>query len=146
MSVEEENKAIVRRIIEEAWNGGNLSVIDDVVVPSYVGHDPSVPMPIQGPEGFKMWVGVARTAVPDFRIHIDDLIAEGDSVSGRITMRGTHRGDLAGIPATGKEVSFSGIFIRRLEDGKFVEGWDQADTMSLMQQLGVMPAPGEAAP
>lgn len=141
----EENKAIVRRVIEEVWNRGNLAVIDEIVADHYVGHDPSVPMPIQGPEGFKTWVGVARNAFPDFHIDLDDLVAEGDRIAGRITMRGTHRGDLAGIPATGRQVSFGGIFIRHLEDGKFVEGWDQADMVSLMQQLGVLPGAGQEA-
>lgn len=134
------NQATIRRVIEEAWNRGNLAVLQETVAPAYIGHDPGYPLPIQGPEGFGQWVSVARNAFPDFHITVDDLVAEGDRVAGRITMRGTHRGELPGIPPTGKQVTFSGVFVRRFEDGQFVEGWDIADMMSLMQQLGVVPA------
>ena len=129
----EQNKAVVRRVIEEAWNGGDLTMIDETVASNYVGHDPSWPEPIKGPEGFKQWVGAAHTLFPDFQITVDDLVSEGDKVAGRITMRGTHQGELPGFPPpTGKQVNFGSIFVRRLENGKFVEGWDIADTMGLM--------------
>lgn len=138
----EQNKAVVRRVIEEAWNGGNLAVIDETVAVNYVGHDPSWPELIKGPEGFKQWVGAARTLFPDFQITVDDLVSEGDKVASRITMQGTHRGELPGFPPpTGRHVHFEGIFVRRLENGLFVEGWDIADMMGLMQQLGVVPPP-----
>jgi steroid delta-isomerase-like uncharacterized protein len=137
----EENKAIVRRMIEEAWNKGNLAVVEEIVAPSYIGHDPSYPMPIQGSDGFKQYVSMTRTAFPDFRITVEDLIAEGDKVVGRITVRGTNTGSVMGMPPTGKQVTISGIFIRRLAGGRFVEGWDAPDTLSLMQQLGVIPTP-----
>jgi len=139
----EENKAIVRRMIEDAWNKGNMAVVDEIVPTSYIGHDPSYPMPIQGPEGFKQWVSIARAAFPDFQITVEDMIAEGDKVVGRISIRGTNTGSLMGMPPTGKQVAFSGIFIRRFAGGKFVEGWDVNDAMSLMQQLGVIPTPGQ---
>ena len=138
----EQNKAVVRRVIEEVWNGGNLAVVDEVVAAGYVGHDPGFPQPIRGPEGFKQWVMTARTAFPDFRIAVEDLLAEGDRVAGRITMRGTHHGPLAGLPPTGQAVEFSGMFVRRLEGGQFVQGWDTADLLGLLQQLGAIPAPG----
>ncbi len=140
----EQHKTIVRRMLEEVWNGGNLAVVDEIVATDYVGHDPSYPQPIRGPEGFKQWVMTARMAFPDFHITVEDLLAEGDRVVGRITMRGTHNGELAGLPPTGQSVEFSGIFVRRLEGDKFIEGWDMADMLGLLRQLGVIPAAGQA--
>ena len=139
----ERNKAVVRRMIEEVWNGGDLAVVDELVAEDYVGHDPGYPQPIRGPEGLKQWVMAARAAFPDFRIAVEDLLAEGDRVVGRITMRGTHHGALAGLPPTGRPVEFPAIFVRRLAGGKFVEGWDIADMLGLMQQLGALPPPGQ---
>lgn len=135
------NKAIVRRLIEEAWNTGNLAVVDELVAPGYTGHDSSYPELIRGPEGFKEWIITARTAFPDFEITVDDLFAEGDRVVGRITMRGTNRGELIGLPPTGKPVAFSGTFIRRFAGGQLVEGWDSGDALSMMQQLGALRVP-----
>ena len=137
----EQNKAMVRRMIDEVWNGGNLAVVDELVSPDYVGHDPSYPSTIEGTEGFKQWVGMARGLFPDFNIVIDELIAEGDSVAGRISMSGTHEGEIMG-PPTGKHVTFTGMFLRRLVDGKFIQGWDQADAMGMFAQLGLLTAPG----
>ncbi len=137
----EENKALSRRLIEEVWNQGNLAVIDELTAPNYVDHDPTGP--IQGPEGMKQFVSMYLTAYPDTHFTIEDQIAEGDRVVTRWTARGTHKGPLMGIPPTGKQVTVAGISIDRVVNGKLVEDWSSYDALGMMQQLGVVPAPGQ---
>ena len=86
-----------------------------------------------------------RSAFPDIQFTIEDLIAEGDKIVTRYTARGTHRGDLQGIPPTGRQVTVTGIIISRFANGKFVEGWLDFDALGMLQQLGVIPAPGQAS-
>ena len=89
-------------------------------------------------------MGAARVAFPDFHHTVEDLVAEGDKVVPRLTLRGTHQGDFQGLPPTGKQVTFSGINVMRLEDGKIVEHWSIGDTLGMLQQLGAIPAPVQA--
>jgi steroid delta-isomerase-like uncharacterized protein len=131
----------MRRYFEEAWNQGNLAVLDELVAPDYVNHDPFVPGLPPGPEGLKPIFAGLRAAFADLHYTIDDQLADGDKVATRWTMRGTHTGELMGIPATGKAVTVSGIQIERIVDGKIVEHWRKSDDLGLMQQLGVIPAP-----
>ena len=138
----EQNKAIVRRVFEEAVNQGNLAVADDLLASDYVNHN--FPVPAPGPEGFKQVITMFRTAFPDIVVKLEDVIADGDRVSTRGHFAGTHRGDFMGIPATGKKVSVSYIDIWRLENGKARENWVQMDMLGMMQQLGVVPGPGQA--
>jgi len=140
----EENKAILRREMVEVWNKGNLAVVDELVANNFVLHDPSQPTEVRGPEGLKQYVTAFRTAFPDLHITFEDQVAEGDKVATRITLRGTHKGELAGIPATGKQVTITSISIDRLEAGKFVETFVSSDTLGLLQQLGVIPPPEQA--
>ena len=105
-----ENKATVRRLIEEGFNGGDLSVFDELVAPSFVNHDPPPGVPPTR-EGWKQLSTGFRAAFPDMHIHIEEEIAEGDLVTSRFVAHGTHQGELMGIPATGKEVTVSGINI-----------------------------------
>jgi steroid delta-isomerase-like uncharacterized protein len=136
----EDNKATDRRVVEEGWNQGNTAVFDELLAASYIGHDPSGP--IQGPEGFKQFYATYRTAFPDTHLAIEDQIAEGNEVTSRWTATGTHQGPLMGIPPTGKQVRVTGITITRFADGKEVEAWFNWDTLGMLQQLGVVPAPG----
>ncbi len=135
----EENKAIDRRFTEEVWNRGNLAVVDELMSADYNGHDPMMPA---GSEGFKQYVLMYRSAFPDVHLTIEDQIAEGDTVVSRWTARGTHKGELMGIPPTGKQVTVTGMNIERVANGKLVEGWSNYDTLGMLQQLGVVPAPG----
>ena len=135
----EENKTIVRRLFEELWNKGNLSVADNLFTPNYDHHDPSTPDFGRGPESEKKRATLYRTAFPDVRLTIEDIIAEGETVMTRWSCRGTHKGDLRGIAPTGKQINISGVTIARLANGKFVEGWVNWDALGLMQQLGVVP-------
>ena len=135
------NKEIVRRLVEGVWTDRNLAVIDELIAPDYVGHDPTQPEPIRGREGFRQFVDMYQSAYEDARVTIDDLIAEGDLVVTRWTGRGTHTGELMGIAPTGKEVTVSGITISRLANGKIAEDWELMDALGMMVQLGAVPQP-----
>src|SRR3712207_4416362 len=134
----EEDKAIVRRGIEEFANQGNFAAIDELVDSDYVFHAPGLPE-LRGREGFTQMVMLQRTAFPDLHFTIEDMIAEGETVVTRFTARGTHRGELMSIPPTGKQASFVGILISRITNGKIVEEWEISDDLGLLQQLGVVP-------
>lgn len=133
------NKNVVRRLFDEVWNKGNLPVADQLFAPTYAHHDPSTPDFGRGPESEKKRATLYRTAFADFRLTIEDLIAEGESVTARWSCRGTHIGDLNGIAPTGKQFAISGISIARFASGKMVEGWINWDALGLMQQLGAVP-------
>lgn len=134
----EENKAMVRRIVEEAINKGEMAVVDEVLADSYVYHVPG--NEVRGPDGFKLYVAMMRTALPDLKITIENMVAEGDMVASRFTIRGTHQGDFMGIAATGKQVTIAEAVFIRFEGGKEVEAWPYTDTLSIYQQLGVSPS------
>src|SRR5215217_2479966 len=136
-----ENKATVRRIPDEVFNQGNLSMVDELLAPDYVLHDPGVPGgQLRGLEAFKeQWVSMLRTAFPDLRIVIEDQVAEGDKVVSRYTGSGTHQGELRGFPPTNNRVEVTGTITSRFAEGKIVEEWNNFDNMGMMQQLGIVP-------
>ena len=140
----EGNKNVVRRLFEEVWNKGNLQVTDELFTPNYTHHDASTPDVGRGPESEKKRATLYRAAFPDFRLTIEDLIAEGETVMARWSCRGTHKGDLSGIAPTGKQFTISGVSIARFANGKMAEGWVNWDALGLMQQLGVVPELGKA--
>jgi steroid delta-isomerase-like uncharacterized protein len=140
----EENRAIFRRYVEEAWEKGNMEVADEVFADRYVSHQPDGSEEERGPEDVKLFLRQYREAFPDLRITIGDQIAEGDRVVTRWSSRGTHRGEFRGIAPTGNEVRLTGIGIFRFSDGKVVESWDNFDQLGMMQQLGVVPLPEQA--
>jgi steroid delta-isomerase-like uncharacterized protein len=135
----EENKAILRRYFEEAWNQGHLAVLDELVAPTYVNHDPAVPGLPPGPAGLKPIIAGFRAAFPDLQITIDDQIAEGEKVATRYTMRGINSGGFMGRPPTGRQISVGGMQIERVVDGQIVEHWRKSDDLGMMQQLGAVP-------
>ena len=139
----EENKALYRKFIDEVIGKRNLAVIDEMMTPDYIEHDELPPGMPTGTEGLKQMMGMMFSAFPDLQSTTEDVIAEGDKVVGRHTSTGTHSGDFMGIPATGKRVSIGEIHIVRYVNGKGVEHWGQVDMMGMMQQLGVIPAPGQ---
>jgi steroid delta-isomerase-like uncharacterized protein len=142
MSIED-NKALFRRWCE-VISRNRLDRVEEIIAPDEVDHalPPGTPA---GLEGVKQVFRLLHTAFPDLQIQIDDLIAEGDQVVGRVTARGTHRGEFMGIAPTGKPVSFNAIDVVRIAGGKIVERWSQADNLGLLQQLGAVPAAGQAA-
>ena len=137
----EENKAIVRRVMEEVWQKGNLAVVDELIAPAFVFHDPN--FEVHGPDGFKEMVTASRTAFPDIRATIHDQIAEGDTVMTRFTQHCTHEGEFGwfGIAPTGKQLTIAGIDVNRIEDGKIVERWLSFDLLGMLQQMGVVSLP-----
>jgi steroid delta-isomerase-like uncharacterized protein len=134
----EQIKALMLRLYDEVVNGGNLDMIDDLASPDFVDHE-ALPGLAAGRAGVKQFFSMLRTAFPDLRMHVDDLIAEGDKAVARVTMTGTHQGEFAGIAATGKTVSVPTIDIVRFAEGKLVEHWGVTDTASMMAQLGALP-------
>jgi steroid delta-isomerase-like uncharacterized protein len=140
MSVQE-NKAISRRILDEAWSQGDMTVIDECVANDYVFRDPMAPG-VRGPEGLKQLIMVYRTGYPDLVFTLEDQLTDGDKVINRWSCVGTHEGELMGIPATGKRTTTSGISITRFEGGKAVEEWARWDALGWLQQLGVVPPMG----
>ncbi|MDX6397487.1 MAG: hypothetical protein QOJ43_895 [Gaiellaceae bacterium] len=135
-----ENKALARRFFLEAFNDGNLSVIDELAAPEIVNHDSAMPGPMVGIDAVKAAVAGYRTGFPDLQITIDEQVAEGDRVVTRWSARGTHGGDLMGMPATGKQATVTGMTIDRLENGRIVETRTNWDTLGMLQQLGTVPA------
>jgi len=138
----EQNKAIIRRWIDEGWNKGNLAVVDELYTANVVQHDPSSPMPVTSSAALKGYVSTFRTAVPDLHFTVDDLLAEGDKVLWRFTSHGTQKGPLGPIPPTGKTATITGMVLFRFENGKVAEAWVNVDMLSLLQQLGVVPTMG----
>ena len=142
----EENKMAIRRLTDEALNQGNMDVLDHVLADTFTYHDPANPG-VTSRDDYKQFVTALRTTFPDIQFTIEDEVADGDQLAIRWTMRGTHRGDLvmpAGpIPPTGKQVQVSGITLIRFTEGKVVEEWQNADNLGFLQQLGVIPTPGQ---
>lgn len=136
----EQNKALLRRGIEEVWHQGRLNVVDDLTAANCVFNDPSLPGgKVTGPEAYKQVVQMYRAAFPDLRITINDQGAEGDKLVTRWTATGTHKGALMGIAPTGKRSTVTGINIDRYQSGKLVESWQNSGTLGMFQQLGVVP-------
>jgi steroid delta-isomerase-like uncharacterized protein len=133
----EENKAIVRRY-QEIYNSNNVDALTEVVAEDLLAPRMMPGMPL-GLEGAKAIHKATLLGMPDWHTEIEDLIAEGDKVAARIIMTGTHTGDFFGIPATGKKICFSGIYIVRIANGRIVEHWGEEDSVGLLQQLGSMP-------
>jgi steroid delta-isomerase-like uncharacterized protein len=137
----EQNKALTVRFVEELFNRGNMGIIGEIFAPDFIEREQLPPGIPDGSEGVKVLTSMLRSAFPDFKATIDDILAEGDKVVIRMTWSGTQKGEFMGVPATGKRVSIGVIDIIRIANGKVVEHWGQMDSMSLMQQLGAIPAP-----
>lgn len=143
----EESKAVVRRYVEEGLIGGNLAAADRAYAPDCVFHNPvlaEAPSLPPGPAGVRQLLAATRAAFPDMRYTLDALIAEGETVAVFYTWTGTHTGELGGIPATGRSVTAMGAMACRVAGGRIVEEWDVDDRLGVMQQLGLLPTPGQA--
>jgi predicted ester cyclase len=139
----EHHKQLVLRWKEEVWSKRNVNIIDELCAPDYVCHMSGVPGPVRGRQALKHLVAAYFAA-----FDVDDtpefLIAEGDLIAIHDTYRLKHKGEFQGIPPTGKEATVTGTDIYRIVDGQFVEQWVEADMLGLMQQLGVVPSPGQS--
>jgi steroid delta-isomerase-like uncharacterized protein len=136
----ESNKALSRRLLEEAFNAGNIDVLDELVTTDVVNHDAALPEAMIGPEAAKASIRGYRTAFPDLRITIEEQIADDQGVATRWSAKGTHEGELMGMAPTGKQATVTGITIDRIVDGRIAESWTNWDTLGMLQQLGVVPA------
>lgn len=134
----ERNKAAKRRYIE-AFNRRDLAAFGDLFAPEYVLHATGYPE-IHGPEELRKAVAASLDALSDVRLTADEMVAEGDRVATRWTIRARHTGPFMGVAATGRELTFSGTLVDRFVDGKVVEGWETIDMLGLMRQLGTIPA------
>jgi predicted ester cyclase len=133
----EDNKALVRRYIDEVLNEGKLDRLDDLLSPQYKRYLSPTAAHLTA-EVQKQRLAGLRAAFPDIRLTIEDLIAQGDRVACRLTLRGTHQGQFLGIAPTRRQVTFSGVDVIRIENGKFVEHWGGPDLLALVQQLGAV--------
>ena len=134
-----------RRLLEQSFNDGRFELADQLIAADAVNHDPAEPAELRalrGPEVLKRTVSVYRTAFPDVRITVDDVITAGDKVVLRWHSEGTHRGELAGLAPTGARGSVTGISIDQWKDGKVVETWTEWDNLGLARQLGAAPPEG----
>src|SRR5215211_5169347 len=134
------NKAAARRLYEEAFAQGKTEVVDEVLRPDFVCHDPnSETGEIRGAETIKREIEYFRNAVPDLFWRVEDQVAEGDKVTTRYSIGDTHQGEIFGIPGSGKRVEVSGINIDRFEGGKLVEEWASYDLLGGLRQIGAIP-------
>jgi steroid delta-isomerase-like uncharacterized protein len=138
----EQLKEDARKLYEEVLNRGNLDKLNEYVAENMLEHQPLPNMP-PGREGFRQWVQMMRKSFPDMRFEIQGSTVDGDKVWVYSTMTGTNKGEMMGMPATGKSVRVEGIDIMRYTNGKCVEHWGVFDTLGMMQQLGVAQPMGQ---
>jgi steroid delta-isomerase-like uncharacterized protein len=134
----EENKALARRWTE-ILTQGNFDLAEEIYASDFVAHDPTMPEDVRGVEGRKEFYSMYRSAFPDADITIEDQVAEGNTVATRWTGRGTHQGELMGVPPSGNRVEVMGVTISRIEGGKIVEEWGIYDALGMMQAIGAVP-------
>ena len=136
----EENKALIRRWFEEVWNQGNSKTIDELLDKNGVIHGlvDANGEPVRGLKAFHEFHDQFHNAFSDLDISVDDIVAEGDRVVARCSVRGKHTGESLGFAATNAPIQFEGIAIVRIKDGKIVEAWNQFDFLEMNRQLGVL--------
>jgi len=135
----DDNKALVQRFFDEIINQKNLAALDQFVSPNAINHTVPTGLP-QGPSQF---LGLHLNAFPDLNVTVEDLLADGDRVIARVSVRGTQQGAFGSIHSRGKPITVTAINIFRIANGKMVEHWGLADRLSALQQLGVVPPPGQ---
>jgi steroid delta-isomerase-like uncharacterized protein len=142
----EESKAVVREMVEQSMIAGDVDAAIRAYTPDFVYHNPvlaAMPGLPPGPEAIRQLVLASRAAFPDMRYTIEVLFAEDDKVVVLYSWRGTHTGSLGGLPPTGRSVTATGAIVCRVNHGKIVEQWDVDDRLDVMQQLGLIPTPGQ---
>jgi steroid delta-isomerase-like uncharacterized protein len=139
------NKELVRRLIEEGFNAGRLEVVDQLVSPDVVTHNPLILDAPSGPDSVRGGIEMIRRSFPDLHVEILDMIAEDDRVAVFLHMSGTNLGDYRRGGATNRSASMRAFFIWRVKDGRLVESWGVADRFDLLQQLGIVPSDDELA-
>jgi predicted ester cyclase len=133
MSIEQ-NKTIMRRMSEEIWNQGKLATADELFAPEHFS--PSAPDLPKGPESVKMLASMFRSAMPDYHLDIDMIVADENQVAARFTQSGTHSGaDLMGMPPSGRKATWTEIGVLRIQGGQIVESWYEVDMLAMIKQL-----------
>ncbi|WP_426989860.1 ester cyclase [Pseudarthrobacter sp. Y6] len=136
-----DGNGLLQRFYKEIIEGGNLTLIDDLATDDYVDHEEALPGQPPGLDGVRYFVEAIRTAFPDIRVKtIEASMADGNMEACHVILTGTHRGEMAGMAATGKSVEFGTTDIIRVEDGKVAEHWGTTDNLGLMQQIGAVPS------
>ena len=135
MKILEKNRNTVTRYFEEVWNQGKLDVLDEILSPEYINHNPGFENPKPGPEGLRPIVSAIRNGFPDLKYIIEKLIVTDDYVAVYVTMTGTHTGVFFGIEPTGKKIEVHQMQFERIVDGKMIEHWRVTDDLSMMRQL-----------
>ena len=136
MATTDDNKQLVREYFraflqrDEAWWCAH-------VAPSFVRHDPGLPFEVRGPEGVRQLADALLPGIPDMELPIEDLVAEGEKVLARLRVKGTHRGELMGLPATGKRIDIAVLDLFQIRDGMLIEHWALLDNLGMLRQLGV---------
>ena len=139
-----QGKSIIRHIFDEAFNHGNLSIVDELVAPNGISHHLSWGMPANR-MGLKQLIAMFRTAFPDLNCTIEDEIIQGDKVAAHLTMRGTHKGLFLGNSPTSKSISVKGLIYARIENDQVIDNYILIDQMGILQQLGLVPPPRTTA-
>jgi steroid delta-isomerase-like uncharacterized protein len=140
----EHNKALMRRAVEEVWNRQDFAALKEIVADDFVIHASTPEAEIHGVGGAKQFVMMLHSAIPDIHFTIVDQVAEGDRVVTRWKAHGTHKGELMGMPPTGKQLTLTATDIDRIANGKIVECWTTMDGPTMLQQMSLMPASGQA--
>jgi steroid delta-isomerase-like uncharacterized protein len=135
----EENKAVIRRLVEQIWNRRALDVADELFAPEAIVYESGVPLPGVGSAVIKEAMRATWAAFPDISTTVDDMIAAEDKVVVRWSAVGTHQGVMQGIAPTNRKIAQNGIVIYRLAAGKIVEEWMNTNLLGILKQLGVVP-------
>jgi steroid delta-isomerase-like uncharacterized protein len=134
----ETNKLVMRRFTEFI-NTASEKLAEELISPDAIFHVPGRSEPMRGPAGYLQIIGMMRAGFPDIQWTLEEMVAEGDNVAARFTMRGTHQGTFFGIPPTGKKIVVQAMNFYRLSAGQFVEEHGQPDMLGLLQQIGTVP-------
>jgi steroid delta-isomerase-like uncharacterized protein len=137
---EDNHRTLVQRYYDELWNRWDLGLVDRLLADDLTFRG-SLGVQVQGRAGFRRYVELVRRAFPDFHNTVEDLLVDGDRVAARLTYRGTHRGALFGMAASGRVVSYGGLALFRIRDGRIADGWVLGDTLGLLRQLGATTIP-----
>jgi|LakMenEpi03Aug12_release.lakeMendotaPanAssembly.Ray.scaffolds.fasta_scaffold641675_2 steroid delta-isomerase-like uncharacterized protein len=131
-----DNERLIRRYFDEVWNQGKLNVLNEIISPDYINHNPGMPNPIPGPEGLKPIVAAIREAFPDLKYVIENIVVSDTQVAVHTIMHGTHQGDFLGIAPTNKVIRVNQMQIERIANNKIIEHWRVTDEYNLLKQLG----------
>jgi steroid delta-isomerase-like uncharacterized protein len=132
------NRKLIEAYFYEVWNNGDFNKMEEIIAPDYINHNPSTPNPPPGPEGLKPIISAMRNGIPDLCYTIKDAVITADKVVVRVSVTGTHLGNLFGIPPTGKAIAIEQINIERIKSGKIIEHWRVTEELKMMQQLGLV--------